>query len=245
MDILQVKNVWINYKTINSISYRELFNPKKMRLKKNNVFTAVKNVSFNLKRRMFGHVGANGSGKSTLLRGIANIYSPDKGEINRYCDKVSLLSLGIGFQTRLPGRQNIILSGLAMGFSKKEIHEKMEEIIEFSELEDFIDKPVKTYSSGMYSKLAFSISVMLKTDLLLIDEVLSVGDMNFRKKSNEKLREIIGHEDQSVIIVSHDLSTISSACNRVAWLDHGELQAIGESGIILEKYSDFMNRKRK
>lgn len=245
MDILQVKNVWISYKVFNPISYRDLFNPKQMRLKKNNVFTAVKDVSFNLKRgECLGIVGANGSGKSTLLRGIANIYSPDKGEIYRYCDKVSLLSLGIGFQTRLPGRQNIILSGLAMGFPKKEIYEKMEDIIEFSELEDFIDKPVKTYSSGMYSKLAFSISVMLKTDLLLIDEVLSVGDMNFRKKSKKKLREIIEHEDQSVIIVSHDLSTLSSICNRVAWLDHGELQAIGEPDIILSKYTDFMNRKR-
>ena len=140
-------------------------------------------MSFNVpKGNILGIVGKNGSGKSTMLNAIAGIFAPDSGTIDLKGNSVSLLSIGVGFQRELTGRENIILSGMLLGFSEKAVRERMEEIIEFSELGKFIDAPVRTYSSGMYSKLAFSITAILETDIMLIDEVLSVGDARFKKK---------------------------------------------------------------
>lgn len=245
-NILEVNNLYIDYKIIKSISYRKylryVFKREPINKDENiKIFSAVRNVSFNLEKgKCLGIVGANGSGKSTILRAIADIYVPDKGTILKYSEKTALLSLGVGFQTRLSGRENIILSGLSLGFTKKEILDLSDAIIEFSELGEFIDKPVKTYSSGMYSKLAFSISVMLKCDLLLIDEVLSVGDMRFKQKSFNKLKQIIMDDNQSVIIVSHAEGTIKSLCDRVLWLDRGEVKMFGDTDEVLLEYKNFM-----
>ena len=185
-------------------------------------------------------VGPNGSGKSTLLRAIAGIFSPDEGTIDLHGNTISLLSIGVGFQNALSGRENIYLSGMLLGFSREFIDEKLEEIIEFSELGDFIDRPVKSYSSGMYSKLAFSITAILETDIMLIDEVLSVGDAKFKKKSYAKMKELISNEDRTVLIVSHSSETIKNLCNNVLWIHDGEMKMYGTTAEVLPKYDEFM-----
>ena len=153
---------------------------------------------------------------------------------------MSLLAIGIGFQKELSGRENIYLSGLLLGFSEKEIEEKTNEIIEFSELGDFIDAPVKSYSSGMHSKLAFSISVVLETDIMLIDEVLSVGDEHFKKKSHARIKELIEDKDRTVVIVSHSLNAIQNLCTKVLWLHNGNIRKIGTPEEIIPEYREFM-----
>ena len=186
---IEVKNVSINYRILNNISIRSSFLHAK---KRDEIFEAVKGVSFEIENGgILGIIGKNGSGKSTLLRSIAGVFSPNSGTIDLHGHSVSLMALGVGFKPLLTGRANIMLSGLLLGFSEKEIQDRMEEIIEFAELGDFIDKPVRTYSSGMNSKLAFAITAMLETDIMLVDEVLSVGDERFRQKSLAKMKELI------------------------------------------------------
>ena len=185
-------------------------------------------------------IGGNGSGKSTMLRAIAGIFSPNSGTINLHGHSISLLSIGVGFQPELSGRENILLSGMLLGFSEKEIREKMDDIIAFSELDSFIDAPVRTYSSGMHSKLAFSITAILETDIILIDEVLSVGDTRFKKKSFKKMKELISDKDRTVIIVSHDMKTISKLCNNVLWINDGEFVQYGPAKEVLAAYEEFM-----
>lgn len=179
-DAVTVTDLKISYRSISPFSIKRNLLQKK---KKSEVFEAVKGISFSVKQgEIFGIIGKNGSGKSTLLRSIANIFTPDSGTIDLHGNTISLLSIGVGFNGNLTGRKNIELSGLLLGFPEQMIKEKMNEIITFAELGDFIDKPVRMYSSGMHSKLAFSITACLETDIMLIDEVLSVGDEKFRKK---------------------------------------------------------------
>ncbi len=178
--------------------------------------------------------------KSTLLRTIAKIFSADKGSIDTFGNSISLLSIGVGFQKDLSGRENIMLSGMLMGFEEEFVREKMDEIIEFSELEKFIDEPVRTYSSGMYSKLAFSITSTLKADIILIDEVLSVGDAKFKKKSYKKMKELIDETDRTVLIVSHNNETIKKLCDKVLWIHKGEIKMYDETKIVMHEYNEFM-----
>ncbi|MDE5824165.1 MAG: ABC transporter ATP-binding protein, partial [Lachnospiraceae bacterium] len=186
---IDVRNVSIHYRILNNISVQKSFFHRKIR---NEVFEAVKNVSFTVEEGgILGIIGKNGSGKSTLLRSIAGVFSPNKGSIDLKGHSVSLMALGVGFKENLTGRENIILSGMLLGFSEKEIEDKAQEIIDFAEIGDFIDRPVRTYSSGMHSKLAFSITAMLENDIMLVDEVLSVGDERFRNKSLKKMKELI------------------------------------------------------
>lgn len=236
---IDVENLKVRYKTLNKLSGKE--NLLKLKKNRREIFEAIKGVSFSVnKGDIVGVVGSNGSGKSTLLKAIAGIFSPDEGGIFLHDHTVSLLSIGLGFQKNLTGRENILLSGMLLGFSKKIIKEKTDSIIEFSELNDFIDKPVKTYSSGMYSKLAFSISVNLKTDILLLDEVLSVGDAKFRKKSLSKMKELIQNDDCTVMIVSHNANTIRNLCNKVIWMHNGQIKGIGNQKNIMDEYEKFM-----
>ena len=174
-------------------------------------------------------------------RQVAGIFDPNSGTIDLHGHSVSLLSIGVGFQRELSGRENIILSGMLLGFSEKQVRERMEEIIEFSELGEFIEAPVRTYSSGMYSKLAFSITAILETDIMLIDEVLSVGDAKFKKKSYNKMKELIEDENRTVIIVSHSAETIRKLCDRVLWIDAGEVRMFGETDVVMKEYEEFMN----
>lgn len=237
---LEVKDLHISYKCLKSFSIKKsLLHLKKADAK---VYEAVRGVSFSVpKGEILGIVGKNGSGKSTMLRAIAGIFSPDTGIIDLKGNSVSLLSIGVGFQPKLTGRENIILSGMLLGFSEEQVRAKMDEIIEFANLGEFIDMPVKTYSSGMHSKLAFSITAILEADIMLIDEVLSVGDAKFKKKSYNKMKELISNEDRTVLIVSHSSETLKELCTSVLWLHEGEMKMIGKPEEVLPAYDEFMS----
>mgnify|MGYP004542409519 FL=1 len=236
---IEVKDLKITYKCVKSLSMRKsLFHLRKSKLE---VYEALRGISFEVKKgEIMGIVGTNGSGKSTLLRAIAGIFSADSGSIELESDSVSLLSIGVGFQKKLSGRENIILSGMLLGFSEQEVRDKMDEIIEFANLGKFIDMPVKTYSRGMYSKLAFSITAVLETDIMLIDEVLSVGDAKFKKKSYKKMQELIMDENRTVVIVSHSTETLEKLCTSLLWLHEGEIKMQGDTKTVLDAYNEFM-----
>ena len=236
---IEVKDLKITYKCVKSLSMRKsLFHLRKSKLE---VYEALRGISFEVKKgEIMGIVGKNGSGKSTLLRAISGIFSADSGSIELESDSVSLLSIGVGFQKKLSGRENIILSGMLLGFSEQEVRDKMDEIIEFANLGKFIDMPVKTYSSGMYSKLAFSITAVLETDIMLIDEVLSVGDAKFKKKSYKKMQELIMDENRTVVIVSHSTETLEKLCTSLLWLHEGEIKMQGDTKTVLDAYNEFM-----
>lgn len=236
---IDVKDLHISYKCLKSFSIKRSL----LQLKKTDteVFEAVKGVSFSVKKgEILGIVGKNGSGKSTMLKAIAGIFSPDEGSIDLHGNSVSLLSIGVGFQKKLTGRENILLSGLLLGFSEEQVRAKMDEIINFAGLGKFIDMPVKTYSSGMYSKLAFSITAILETDIMLIDEVLSVGDQKFKKKSYNKMKSLISNKDRTVVIVSHSIDTLQELCDTVMWMHDGQIKRIGDPKPVLAEYVDFM-----
>ena len=239
------KEIAITVKDLH-VYYRDM---KRFSLKKNGIkgkgsgkiFKAVKGVSFEVpKGQILGITGKNGSGKSTLLRAISGIFSPDKGSINLHGNSISLLSIGVGFQKQLTGYENIYLSGMLLGYSKEEIDLKVKDIIEFSELGDAIYRPVRSYSSGMHSKLAFSITAILETDIMLIDEVLSVGDIHFKEKSYNKMKELISDSNRTVVIVSHSTKTIVELCDKVIWLHDGLIKDEGDPATIMEKYEEFM-----
>ena len=237
---IEVDNLKVRYKCLNKISIKK----RLMSLKKSNVevFEAVRGVSFKIPQgQIMGVVGKNGSGKSTMLKAIAGIFAADEGTINLHNHSVSLLSIGVGFDKRLTGRENIFLSGLLLGFTEEKIKEKLNEIIEFSELGEFIDRPVKTYSSGMYSKLAFSITAILETEIMLLDEVLSVGDAKFKKKSYKKMKSLIENSDRTVIIVSHSSETLKKLCDTILWLHEGKVKMIGPIDEVLPVYDEFMS----
>ena len=236
---IEVKDLVISYQNLQKTSIKKnLLHFKRQRADR---FVAVKGISFYVREgEILGIIGKNGSGKSTTLNALAGLFSPDSGTIDLHDHSISLLSIGVGFQREMTGRENIVLSGMLLGFSEEQVREKEAEIIEFAELGDFIDKPVRTYSSGMYSKLAFSITAILETDIMLIDEVLSVGDQKFKKKSYNKMRKLISNKDRTVVIVSHSLDTLSKLCDTVMWMHDGQIKRIGEPGPVLEEYVAFM-----
>lgn len=232
---ITARDVRIVYKTLKSVTIRNAllsFRPGKM-----DTFEAVHPMSFETHEGdVVGIIGKNGSGKSTLLRAVSGIFSPDSGEIETYGNTVSLMALGVGFRPDLSGRENIFLSGLLLGFRENQIRAKLEEIIEFSELGEFIDMPVRTYSNGMFSKLAFSISAVMEPDILLIDEVLSVGDAKFKKKSYQKIRTLLTERVKTAMIVSHNMDTVRTLCNRVLWINGGHLVADGRTEEVIAAY---------
>lgn len=241
---LKLKNVSLSYRIIQPYSIkRNLLKLKKM---ESNRFLALKNISFEIEEgTILGVIGSNGSGKSTLLRSIAGIFSPDEGDIELFNNTVSLQAIGVGFKNRLTGYENIFISGLLLGFSKEDIEKRVKDIIDFSELGDFIYKPINTYSSGMVSKLAFSITAILESDIILIDEVLSVGDTSFKEKSFNKIKEIIFDKTKTVVIVSHNMGNIKEICDEVLWLEKGEIQAHGKPEDVIDKYLEFISSKKK
>jgi teichoic acid transport system ATP-binding protein len=234
---IQVKDLYISYRNLNRVSIKKLrrsSNPRDVR-----VFGAINGISLEVKRgEIVGLIGRNGSGKTTLLRAMAGIFAPNSGTINTYGNTISLLSIGVGFQSKLSGRENIFLSGLLLGYSEAMIREKLSEIIEFSELGDFIDMPVQTYSSGMYSKLAFSITAIMEPDIMLVDEVLSVGDAKFKKKSYNKMMELIADNSRTVIIVSHSADVLRKLCNRAIWINKGKIVKQGDVNEVMEAYEN-------
>ncbi len=237
---ITVKDLHISYRGLKKTSIRASWTKF---LHKVEIFDALKGVSFEVEEgKILGIIGKNGSGKSTLLRAIAGIFSPDKGNIDLHNNSISLLSIGVGFNKKLTGKENIYLSGMLLGFSEEEIKKKEKEIIKFADIGDFINRPVKTYSSGMYSKLAFAITAILETDITLIDEVLSVGDAKFKEKSYNKMKELISDDHRTVIIVSHVLETIKELCNEVIWLHEGKIMMQGDPEEVISKYEEFMNK---
>lgn len=233
--IINVNDVKVRYRTLVK---KKGINAKSLLGKRRTDFCALNGVSFEIiSGEILGIIGRNGSGKSTLLKTLGGIIKPDGGAIEMNEDvRVSLLALSSSLMTDMSGRDNIYLIGLQLGFSLKEIEAQFDNIVEFAELGSFIDKPVRTYSSGMRSKLSFSIAVHLTTEVILIDEVLSVGDVSFRQKSYAKMKELINDDKHTVIIVSHDMGRLATLCDRVLWLEKGELVMLGDAKEVVHKY---------
>ena len=235
---LDVEHVSIDYKDLSHMSLAKSL--KRGEIKKTNVVRAVNDVSFSVNRgEILGIVGRNGSGKTTLLRSIAGIFQPDEGVIDTHNNRVSLMAIGIGFNQNNTGRENILKSGMLLGCDLDYVKERMDEIIDFSELGDFIDRPVRTYSSGMYSKLSFSVTAILATDIMLVDEVLSVGDEHFRKKSFKKMEELM-RSDRTVLIVSHATDTLKKFCDKILWINDGKYVMMGDTISVLKEYDKSM-----
>ena len=199
-------------------------------------FWSLRNVSFTMnKGERMGILGLNGAGKSTLLKVISGVYKPTEGKVIRHGKVVPLLELGAGFDQQYTGKENIFLYGTVLGYTKGYLEEKYDEIVEFSELGKFIDVPIKNYSSGMKSKLGFSIATIANPDILILDEVLSVGDAKFRKKSEAKIMQLM-EGGTTVLFVSHSLAQVRRICDRAMILDHGTLKAIGGIDEISNQY---------
>ncbi|WP_075968148.1 ABC transporter ATP-binding protein [Immundisolibacter cernigliae] len=200
----------------------------------------LKNVSFDVyKGETVGLIGRNGAGKSSLLRMIAGIVDPDAGKIANYEVSVSLLALGVGFVPHLTGRENVILSGMLMGMHKRDIEARMDSIIEFAGIGDFIDQPLRVYSSGMRSRISFATAIQTDPDVLLVDEVLGVGDEEFRVKSLGEMKKLIRSE-KTVVLVSHQTNVIKELCDRVVWIDDGEVRFVGNTAEGLVQYGSAM-----
>ncbi len=239
--ILEVNDVHLVYSFKKAVSIKKFFLGKEKA--KTVEFEALRGLSFSLDPGVnLGIIGGNGAGKSTLLRILAGTLFPDKGSVINRAGSTSLLALGVGFNDELTGHENIYLNGLLLGLSKKEIDDRLEEIIAFSELGEFIGYPVYSYSSGMRSKLAFSIGVFVSPDLFLIDEIFSVGDAHFQQKSSEKMKEMIAAE-RTVIMVSHGMDSLKEHCHQVLWIENGLFRAMGDPHEIISEYESFMDKK--
>lgn len=208
----------------------------KKRRRKKEYFWALKDISFEVKKgEVIGLIGSNGAGKSTMLKVVSGVMKPTKGSVVVNGSIAPMIELGAGFDSELTARENIYLNGSVLGYSEKFLNEKFEEIVEFSELRDFLDVPIKNFSSGMIAKLAFSISTVVNPDILIVDEILSVGDIKFQEKSLNKMMDLI-KGGTTVLYVSHSLESIRQICDRVIWLEHGQVVKIGTSKKVCDEY---------
>ncbi len=204
-------------------------------------FVAVDNVSFEIKRgEVFGIVGTNGSGKSTTLKMVSGILKPTKGKITIGGNIAPLIELGAGFDGELTARENIYLNGAVLGYSKKYIDEHFDQIVDFAELRDFLDMPIKNYSSGMVARIAFAIATVITPDILIVDEILSVGDFLFQQKCEARINELMSG-GTTVVIVSHAIEQIERLCDRVMWIEKGKLSMIGETAEVIAAYRQLGN----
>jgi teichoic acid transport system ATP-binding protein len=204
---------------------------------------ALKGVSFDVPHgQVLGIVGVNGAGKSTLMRTVAGILPPTSGRVEVHGRVSTLLALGVGFNRKLTGRENVVLGGLAAGLSRDRLQEKYDEIVDFAELEEFMDMPMRTYSSGMYGRLAFAVAVTMHPDILIIDEALSVGDARFRKKSFERMRELCT-EDRTILLVSHALASIAKLCDECIWMHKGDLRMWDDPETVVGAFTRFLDVK--
>lgn len=242
--MIKVENVSMKFNLgIEASSFKEkfisLFDKKRRQSNKKSEFWALKDVSFDVKKgEVIGIIGSNGAGKSTLLKVISGVMKPTKGKVTVNGVISPMIELGAGFDNELTARENIYLNGAILGYSKKFLDEKFDEIVEFSELRDFLDVPVKNFSSGMTAKLAFSIATIVNPEILIVDEILSVGDMRFQEKSKGKMMEMI-KGGTTVLYVSHSIQSIMDLCDRVIWIEHGQMQKIGEAKPICNEYIKF------
>lgn len=231
-----VENVYktfsIYYDKTNTVKEKILF----WNRNKKEVRTVLKDINLTIKKgEVVGLIGVNGSGKSTLLKLMTKIIYPNKGKIITNGKLTSLLELGAGFHPDFSGRENIYFNASIFGLTKKEIDNRIGQIIEFSELADFIDNPVRTYSSGMYMRLAFSVAINVDADILLIDEILSVGDQHFQEKCFQKIEDL-KEEGKTIIFVSHGMGSVKRFCTRAIWLNNGIIEKDGETNSVINEY---------
>lgn len=206
------------------------------RVSKYEDFWALKNINFSIPQgSSFALIGSNGSGKSTLLKCLARIYTPTEGSIKYNGHMAALLEVGSGFHHELSGRENIYLNGSILGMSKKEIDRKYDEIVDFSGVEKFIDQPVKNYSSGMYVRLGFSVAISVEPEILVVDEVLAVGDAEFQEKCLNKFKDF-REDGRTVIMVTHSMESVREMCDQAAWIEKGALKSVGEATLIVDDY---------
>lgn len=239
--IVDVENVSVIFNIANEKiqSLKEYFIKAAKRELMFREFVAVDDVSFQVnKGDVFGLVGTNGSGKSTMLKVIAGVLEPSKGSCTVNGSISPLIELGAGFDFELTARENIYLNGALLGHSKKFLDEQLDEIIEFAELRDFMEMPIKNYSSGMVARIAFAIATITEPDLLIVDEVLSVGDFLFQQKCEQRINEMIKH-GTTVLIVSHDTDQIERLCNRALWIEKSHLKMLGEAKIVCAEYRNY------
>lgn len=244
--VIEVKNVSIRYITgdLRNIGLKEFLMKKLTGKYQVQSFMAVDNVSFTVEQGdMLGVIGTNGAGKSTLLKAVTQIMVPTRGSVKVNGKIAALLELASGFDGDLDLKENAYLRGAMLGYTRKFMDEKYPEILAFSELQEFENRPFKQLSSGMKSRIAFSIASMLEPEILILDEVLSVGDGAFREKSEAKMREIIKN-GKATILVSHSIQQVRRLCNKVLWLDHGKQIAFGETDQICDKYEEFLKTKK-
>lgn len=237
-DIIQVNNITVRYKIANDrVSSLKEFVIKKIKKSiTEKDFLALDNVSFTVEKGdVVGVVGRNGAGKSTLLKVVSGIQKPASGNIVLNGRVVPMLELGAGFDMELSGKENVYLNGAVLGYSKEFLDEKYNDILEFSELGDFINMPVRNYSSGMVARLAFSIASMVNPEILIVDEVLSVGDENFQRKSKNRMIELMSG-GSTVLFVSHNIKQIEEICNKAVWLEHGKVVMTGSSDVVCAEY---------
>lgn len=242
-NVIEVKNVSMKF----NLSQEKVDSLKEYVIKflkreiKYNEFWALKNVSFNVKKGdRVGILGLNGAGKSTLLKVIAGVFKPTEGEVIKRGKIVPLLELGAGFDSQYTGAENIYLYSAVLGYSKEFVNEKFQEIVDFAELEEFINVPIKNYSSGMKSRLGFSIATLVEPEILILDEVLSVGDAKFKKKSEAKIMGMF-EKGVTVLFVSHSIEQVKRLCNKAILLDHGKLVACGDIDEVAKIYEKSIN----
>lgn len=236
LDRIIVKNVYkhfnIYYDKANSLKEKLLFWNRNKKEKRE----VLKDINLTIKNgEAVALIGVNGSGKSTLLKLMTKIIYPNKGTIQTNGKLTSLLELGAGFHADFSGRENIYFNASIFGLTKKEIDERLQDIIDFSELKEFIDNPVRTYSSGMYMRLAFAIAINVDADILLIDEILAVGDQHFQEKCIAKMKDLKA-QGKTMVFVTHSLSTVKEFCNRAVWIYNGEVKMDGEPDKVIEEY---------
>lgn len=241
--VVKVEDVSITYRT--SFEKRPTLKDAVVRLgrgqKSVREVQAVKNVSFDVAQgTVLGIVGSNGAGKSTLVRAIAGILPPTSGRIEVRGKVSTLLALGVGFNGAMSGQENVMLGGLAAGYTRDEIAEKYREIADFADIgEDFMEMPMKTYSSGMFSRLAFAVAVHMEPDILLVDEALSAGDAKFKEKAAAKMKSLV-EEARTMFLVSHALQSITDLCNDAIWLNKGTMMMRGEPADVVKEYTKFV-----
>lgn len=237
--MIKVNNVSMKFKIYHDKihSIKEYFVAKIKGNLKYEEFWALNNISFEInKGEVVGIIGRNGAGKSTLLKVISGILVPTEGKVICLSNIVPMLELGSGFDMDLTGKENIYLNGSILGYSKEFLDSKYDEILEFSELEKFIDTPIRNYSSGMLMRLAFSVATVVEPEILIVDEILAVGDSSFQTKSKKRMMELMSG-GTTVLFVSHNLEQIREMCKRVIWLDHGEIKMIGDAKTVCDSYN--------
>jgi ABC-type polysaccharide/polyol phosphate transport system ATPase subunit len=241
---IRVKNVKVDYRTIvnpraNTLRHTITGIGRKSSDRKVRYIHAVRGVSFDVAHgQVLGIIGANGAGKSTMMRAMAGILPPSEGEVVVNGRISVLLALGVGFNGQLSGRDNVVLGSMAAGLTRKQVYERFDQIVEWAELEDVIDLPMKAYSSGMYGRLAFAVSTHLDPDVLLIDEALSTGDAHFRRKSYDKMQELVG-QARTIVIVSHGIAAIKEMCDDCIWMHKGEIVRRGKPDEVADEYLEF------